>query len=105
MTTADLERLANDTPCSDVRKGALVWAAGRIRELEAALTCAVESDPPSVDNLPCVRCGSKHSERWAVCLSNDGKVMQTFCLKCHREGLAGGFSYIGDPVYAQGGAQ
>ena len=46
MTTADLERLAADTPCSDVRKGALVWAAVRIAELEGA-----EATPRSIDEL------------------------------------------------------
>ena len=37
MTRADLERLASDTPCSDARKGALVWAAGRIEFLQELL--------------------------------------------------------------------
>ncbi len=56
-------------------------------------------------DTPCIRCGVTHSERWIVCFADDMITKQTFCLKCHREGYKGGFSYIGDPVYTQVGAQ
>ena len=51
MTTADLERMAADTPCSDARNGALSWAAGRIRELERALKIRANQEH-------CPDCGS-----------------------------------------------
>ena len=46
----------------------------------------------------CIRCGTTKAERWTVCFATDG-TKHTFCYKCHREGYAGGFSYLGDPVY------
>jgi hypothetical protein len=44
MTTADIKKLAADTPCGDPRKAALLWAAGRIKALQGALQSIAHCD-------------------------------------------------------------